>query len=63
MASTSRTIVRVNEITDKKRLVPRLHTKHIINSTVRINFQKALIYNFVAVSLYVGQGRVFKNSL
>lgn len=33
MASTSRTIVRVNETTEKKRLLLWLHTKHIINST------------------------------
>jgi len=63
MASTSRTTVRVNEIIDRKSLVLCLHTEHIINSTVRINFQKALIYNFVAMSLYIGQGKVFKISL
>lgn len=52
--------MRVNEVTSKKRLVLCLNTKHIINSTVRINFQKALIYNFVAMSLCIGQDRVFK---
>lgn len=53
----------VKEIKDIKGLVPCLHTKHKINHNVRINFQKALIYNFMAMCLYTGEGRVFKISL
>ena len=58
MVSTPRTPVRANEITEKKRLVLCLQTKHKINSPVRMKSQKALIYKFVAMSLYIGHGRV-----